>query len=69
MYAVASSDTTAKLTSNPASGGPTGGSDKRPTAGPLHLLEDENSRLRRLIAELRLDLELLKRVPGIPDRR
>ena len=46
-YAVALSDTTAKL----------------------HLLENENSRLRRLIAELRLDLELLKTMPGSPDRQ
>jgi hypothetical protein len=64
MYAAASSDTTAKLTSNPAPGG----LEKLPTTGQLHLLEDENSRLRRLIAELRLDLELLKRVPGSADR-
>jgi|HubBroStandDraft_6_1064221.scaffolds.fasta_scaffold1009814_2 DNA-binding LacI/PurR family transcriptional regulator len=56
VYAVASSDTTAKLESN---SGP-GCLDKHPAAGQLHLLKDENSRLRRLIAELRLDLELLK---------
>ncbi len=61
MYAVASSHAASKPTPR--------GLDKLPTAGRLHLLEDENSRLRRLIAELRLDLELLKRVTGSVDRR
>jgi DNA-binding LacI/PurR family transcriptional regulator len=59
----------ATLTSNPAAGGPPSGLNKRPTARQLQLLEDENARLRRLIAELRLDLELLKTAPGSADRQ
>jgi hypothetical protein len=39
------------------------------TAGQLHLLEDENSRLRRLISDLTLDLELLKRASGSADHQ
>lgn len=60
-----SSDTAAKLTSDPTAGG----LDKRPAAGQLDLLEDENSRLRRLIADLRLDLESLKGLPSSADRQ
>jgi transcriptional regulator with XRE-family HTH domain len=57
----------ATLTSNLAA--PPSGLNKRPTARQLQLLEDENARLRRLIAELRLDLELLKTAPGSADRQ
>ena len=64
IYVAAPTDTTAKLTSDSG----TGGSSKRRTTGQLHLLEAENSRLRRLVADLTLDLERLKRAPSSADR-
>lgn len=64
IYVAAPTDTTAKLTSDSG----TGGSSKRRTTRQLHLLEAENSRLRRLVADLTLDLERLKRAPSSADR-
>jgi Bacterial regulatory proteins, lacI family len=57
-------DTTVKGASDPGVGDLSG----RCTAGQLHLLEDENSRLRRLVADLTFDLEMLKRAPSSADQ-
>lgn len=64
FYVAALSDTTAKQTSDSAAGG----SSKPGTTGQLHLLETENSRLRRLVADLNRDLEILKRAASSADR-
>jgi Bacterial regulatory proteins, lacI family len=57
-YVAASTGAAAKLISDP--GDET--LSKRRIAGRLHLLEDENSRLRRQLADLTLQLETLKRI-------
>jgi Bacterial regulatory proteins, lacI family len=54
----ASSGAAAKLISDPGASA----LSKRRLDGRLHQLEDENSRLRRLVADLTLNLETLKRI-------